>query len=157
MGLRLALRGKTLARAGRLINHTMATAGQNVTRLRPLRVLLAMRDRRFMRVTAFLLERRGYAVVQEGGSNVVDAALRSRADVVVLEGDSSRGTSGRTFAALTALPTPPGVITVGDASGEELPGVTSVAKWTPIDELAGEIDSASLRRGLPLAQESIQL
>jgi hypothetical protein len=135
----------------------MATAGQNVTRLRPLRVLLAMRDRRFMRVTAFLLERRGYAVVQEGGSNVVDAALRSRADVVVLEGDSSRGTSGRTFAALAALPTPPGVITVGDRSEEQLPGVTSVAKWTPIDELAGEIDSASLRRGLPLAQESIQL
>ena len=47
----------------------------------PRRVLLAMRDRRFMRVTEFLLERRGYAVVQEGGSNVVDAAHRARADV----------------------------------------------------------------------------
>jgi hypothetical protein len=137
---------------------TMATAGQNVTRLRPLRVLLAMRDRRFMRVTAFLLERRGYAVLQEGGSNVADAALRSRADVVVLEGDTSRGMSGRTFAALGALPTPPGVITVGNGRGEQLPGVTAVVKWIPIDELAAEIDAVSLRRGLPpLAQESIRL
>lgn len=135
----------------------MATAGQNVTRLRPLRVLLAMRDRRFMRVTAFLLERRGYAVVQEGGSNVVDAALRSRADVVVLEGDTSRGMAGRTSAALAALPSPPGVINVGNGSGERLPGVTAVEKWTPIDELAREIDSASLRRGQPLTQQSIQL
>ena len=135
----------------------MATAGQNVTRLRPLRVLLAMRDRRFMRVTAFLLERRGYAVVQEGGSNVVDAALRSRADVVVLEGDTSRAAAGRTSAALAALPTPPGVITVRSGSGEQLLGVTAVEKWTPIDELVAEIDSASLRRGLPLAQQSIQL
>jgi hypothetical protein len=130
--------------------------GQTVTRLRPLRVLLAMRDRRFMRVTAFLLERRGYAVVQEGGSNVVDAALRSHADVVVLEGEPSRGTSGRTLAALAALPIAPGLITVVGGSAEELAGVAAVAKWTPVDDLAREIDAVSLRRGMPLVQRSMQ-
>jgi CheY-like chemotaxis protein len=119
----------------------------NVRRIRPPRVLLAMRDRRFMRVTAFLLERRGYAVVQEGGSNVVDAAHRSRVDVVVIEGEASRGTSARTLAALTALPTTPGLISIVDGeAGEQLAGVPAIAKWTPVDELAREIDAVSLRR-----------
>lgn len=122
-------------------------SAQNVRRIRPPRVLLAMHDRRFMRVTAFLLERRGYAVVQEGGSNVVDAALRSRVDVVVLEGEASRGTSAKTLAALTALPTAPSMISIFDEDpGEQLAGVPALAKWTPVDELAREIDAVSLRR-----------
>jgi hypothetical protein len=106
-----------------------------------------MRDRGFMRVTAFLLERRGYAVVQEGGSNVVDAALRSRVDVVVLEGEASRATSAKTLAALTALPTAPSLISIfDDDGGERLAGVPAIAKWTPVDELAREIDAVSVRR-----------
>jgi CheY-like chemotaxis protein len=122
-------------------------SAHNVRRIRPPRVLLAMRDRRFMRVTAFLLERRGYAVVQEGGSNVVDAALRSRVDVVVLEGESSRGTSAKTMAALTALPSAPSLISiVDDEAGEGLAGVPAIAKWTSVEELAREIDALSLRR-----------
>jgi hypothetical protein len=122
-------------------------SAQNVRRIRPPRVLLAMRDRRFMRVTAFLLERRGYAVVQEGGSNVIDAALRSRVDVVVLEGEASRGMSAKTLAGLNALPTAPSLISIFDPpSGEQLAGVPAIAKWTPVDELAREIDAASLRR-----------
>jgi hypothetical protein len=119
----------------------------NVRRLRPLRVLLAMRDRRFMRVTAFLLERRGYAVVQEGGSNVVDAAHRSRVDVVVIEGEPSRGASARLLTALSALPTAPGLVSIVDGEGaEQVVGVPALAKWTPVDDLAREIDTASLRR-----------
>lgn len=123
-------------------------SAQNVRPIRPPRVLLAMRDRGFMRVTAFLLERRGYAVVQEGGSNVVDAALRSRVDVVVLEGEASRATSAKTLAALTALPTAPSLISIFDADGggERLAGVPAIAKWTPVDELAREIDAVSVRR-----------
>ena len=119
----------------------------NVRRIRPLRVLLAMRDRGFMRVTAFLLERRGYEVVQEGGSNIAEAALRLRADVVVIEGEPSRGESARTLAALTALPTAPGLISIVDGkAAEQLAGIPAIAKWTPVDELAREIDAASLRR-----------
>jgi len=122
-------------------------SAQNVRRIRPLRVLLAMRDRSFMRVTAFLLERRGYEVVQEGGSNIAEAALRLRADVVVIEGEPSRGESARTLAALTALPTAPGLISIVDGkAAEQLAGIPAIAKWTPVDELAREIDAASLRR-----------
>ncbi len=119
----------------------------NVRPIRPPRVLLAMRDRKFMRVTAFLLERRGYVVVQEGGSNVVDAALRSRVDVVVLEGEVSRGTSAKTVAALAALPTAPSLISIVDGgAGEQLADVPAIAKWTPVGELAREIDAVSMRR-----------
>ena|SRR5215813_3914216 len=119
----------------------------NVRRIRPLRVLLAMRDRRFMRVTAFLLERRGYAVVQEGGSNVVDAALRSHVDVIVIEGEPSRATSAKTLTALTALPTAPGLISIVDGeAGEQLAGVPAIAKWASVEELAREIEAVSLRR-----------
>lgn len=121
-------------------------SAQNVRRIRPLRVLLAMRDRGFMRVTAFLLERRGYDVVQEGGSNIVDAALRLRVDVVVIEGEPSRGASARMLSALTALPTAPGLISIADDDAEQVAGVPALAKWTPVDELAREIDAVSLRQ-----------
>lgn len=99
-----------------------------------------------MRVTAFLLERRGYTVVQEGGSNVVDAAERSRVDVVVIEGETSRGASARLLAALTALSTAPGLISIVDGEGDRVAGVPALRKWTPVDDLAREIDSASLRQ-----------
>jgi hypothetical protein len=124
----------------------------NVQRLRPLRVLVAMRDRRYMRVTSFLLERRGYEVVQDGSSRIAEAAAHSRADVVVFESDASRGLSARALAALAALPAPPALIAIAEGVDERLPGVAAVPKWTPVDDLAREIDAASLRRRLPAAQ-----
>jgi CheY-like chemotaxis protein len=121
-------------------------AARNVRRLRPLRVVLASHDRRFMRVTSFLLDRRGYDVVLAGTTNLVEAAARVRADVVVLEVGASRASSGRALAALAALPSPPAIVTVVEhGAGNDLPGVLTLAKWTPIDELAREIEAASLR------------
>jgi hypothetical protein len=126
-----------------------------VQRLRPLKVLLAMRDRRYMRVTDFLLQRRGYDVAQEGGAGIAEAAARLRVDVVVLEPDSSRGELSRVLAALAALSAPPAVIAIAsDKHADGLPGLTLVRKWAPVHELAREIDAASLRRGAPLARES---
>lgn len=122
-------------------------AARNVRQLRPLRVLLASRDRRFMRVTSFLLERRGYDVVQAASSNAVEAAVRVRPDVVVLEAEVSRASSARALAALSGLLPPPGVVTVvAREKGLELPGTIALPKWGAIDVLAHEIDSASLRR-----------
>ena len=133
-------------------------AFRKVQRLRPLRVLLAIRDRRYMRLTCFLLARRGYEVVQDGGPNIADTAARWRADVVLFEPDSSRGATARTLAALAALPAPPAVLTVvGDSSRDGLPGVVTVRKWTPLEDLAREIDAASLRRGQPLAPNAFRI
>lgn len=100
-----------------------------------------------MRVTSFLLERRGYDLVHDGNGALAEAVARARADVVVFETDGSRGSSARTLAALAALPVPPGIVTiVADDIGEALPGVEALPKWASVDELARAIDSASLRR-----------
>jgi CheY-like chemotaxis protein len=135
-----------------------STAGTDppakVHRLRPLRILLALRDRKFMRVTCFLLEQRGYDVVQDRSARVVEAAARVQPDVVVFEAETSRGSSARILAGLAALPSAPGVITIVEQELRgSLLGVAAVAKWTPVDELAREIDAASLRRGRRIARE----
>jgi hypothetical protein len=127
---------------------------RKVQRLRPLRVLLAFRDRRYMRVTCFLLERRGYEVIQEGGARIVDAARSCRAEVVLFEPDRSRGSTARTLAALTALPTPPAAIAIVEDDEPPLAGLTAVSKWAALDDLTREIDAAALRRGQGLASKT---
>ena len=56
----------------------MALGGQTgtVTRFQPLRVLLAGRDRRYLRVTSFLLEQRGYVVLSAKPDDAAAAAKR---------------------------------------------------------------------------------
>lgn len=126
-------------------------------RLRPLRVLLALRDRRYMRVTCFLLDRRGYDVVQDGSGHTAESAHECRADVVLLERETSRASTARTLAALGALPTPPAVLEVFDEQTDDaFPGVTRVSKWAQLDELVQAIDEASLRRSQPLARDAAQ-
>jgi DNA-binding response OmpR family regulator len=131
-----------------------ATAStSNVHRLQPLRVLLSGRDRRFVRVTSFLLSRRGYDVTQAIPAETVKAAERYRADVVLLETDDSRLTAARKVAALQALSTTPGVlIVVGGNDHERWDGLATIAKWTPLDELVAEIEAASLSRPSQLAE-----
>jgi CheY-like chemotaxis protein len=143
----------TMARAA-----DSSTAGTDlpakVRRLRPLCILLALRDRKFTRVTCFLLEQRGYDVVQDRSARVVEAAARVQPDVVVFEADASRGSSARILAGLAALPRAPGVIAIVEQELHgSLLGVPAVAKWTPVDELAREIDAASLRGGRKIARE----
>jgi CheY-like chemotaxis protein len=119
----------------------------NVRRLQPLRVLLAGRDRRFMRVTSFLLSRRGYAVSRSSLADAVAAADRQRSDVVLIELDGSRVEAGRAIAALQASSASPAVVMLA-ANGAERAwtGLVMLDKWTPIETLAAEIDAAALRR-----------
>jgi CheY-like chemotaxis protein len=119
----------------------------NVRRLQPLRVLVAGRDRRFMRVTSFLLTRRGYAVSRSGLADAVAVADRQRSDVVLVELDGSRVEVGRAIAALQASPAAPAVITLAaDGAQNVWSGLRALDKWTPIEALAAEIDAAALRR-----------
>ena len=123
----------------------------NIRRLQPLRVLLAGRDRRFMRVTSFLLARRGYAVSRSNVLDAVNVADRQRCDVVLVELDGSRVEAGRVIAALQASAAAPAVVTlVEDGAENAWPGLRALDKWTPIEKLAAEIDAAALRR-VPLS------
>ena len=127
-------------------------ASGNVRRLQPLRVALSGGDRRFVRVTSFLLARRGYEVSQVSPGDAVEAAERQCADVVVLETNGSRADAARKVAALQALAASPGVLVVVDDGSQELwTGLETIRKWVQIDELAEAIEAASARRPTRLA------
>ena len=124
----------------------MALGGQpaTVTRFQPLRVLLAGRDRRYIRVTSFLLEQRGYVVRSAQPDDAAEAARRHRADVVLLEGDRMRTDAARRAAAIAALNPNAHVMLVVDATPNGPIGVTMLRKWAELDELVGEIEAAML-------------
>ena len=119
----------------------------NVRRLQPLRVLLAGRDARFMRVTSFLLSRRGYAVTRSSLADAFEAAQRQRSDVVLVELDGSRVEAGRVVAALQASVAAPGLLLLAaDTARDGWNGLPALDKWTPIEKLAAEIEAAALHR-----------
>ena len=120
-------------------------------RLRPLRVLLAGRDRRFLRVTSFLLSQRGYDVVETSSKKTLQVVERHKSDVILLETNDTRGVAARMVAALETLPTAPSVLVVfEDDEDDRWQGFKAVKKWTPIDELVQEIETAAVNRPAPL-------
>lgn len=128
----------------------------NIRRLQPLRILLAGTDRRFIRVTSFLLSRRGYVVVSTQPAHVLDAAERHRADVVLLEGSLSRTAAARRVADLSSLAAAPAVLVVTEGDPGVLNGVSAVEKWTPLETLVAEIEAVALQRH-PATVETLDL
>ena len=119
----------------------------NVRRLQPLRILLCGRDRKFVRVTSFLLSRRGYNIAQAEIADIVDAVERHRSDVVVLEPGESKVTSARTIAALQVSKSSPALLLVtSDQDKARWNGLATIDKWTPVENLVDEIETAALRR-----------
>ena len=132
-----------------------AEAEAKVHRLQPLRVLLSGRDRRFLRVTSFLLAQRGYDVHDTSPRKTLEAVERHRADVVLLETDASRTMAARKIAALQALAAAPSVLVVVEGDDDEQQrwqGLPAVRKWTPIDTLVAQIEAAALNRPAPLSE-----
>jgi CheY-like chemotaxis protein len=120
-------------------------------RLRPLRVLLAGRDRRYLRVTSFLLSQRGYDVVETSSKKTLQEVERHKSDVILLETNDTRGVAARMVAALETLPTAPSVLVVfEDDEDDRWQGFKAVKKWTPIDDLVQEIETAAVNRPAPL-------
>jgi CheY-like chemotaxis protein len=120
-------------------------------RLHPLRVLLAGRDRRFLRVTSFLLSQRGYDVVETSSKKTLQEVERHKSDVVLLETNDTRGVAARMVAALETLPGAPSVLVVfEDDEDDRWQGFRAIKKWTPIDELVQEIETAAVNRPAPL-------
>ena len=121
----------------------MAIGGHTgqVTRFQPLRVLLAGRDRRYIRATSFLLEQRGFVVRSANTDEAADAARLHRADVVLLEGDRLRTDAARRAAAITALNPNTQVILMVDSTPPGPTGVRMLRKWADLDELVEEIEA----------------
>ena len=125
----------------------------NVLRLQPLRVLLAGRDRRFLRVTSFLLARRGYEVSQATLGTVLETVERERSDIVLLEPGESKAAAARTVTALPLTTASPALLLIADGNDERdgWKGLASVDKWTPIEDLVMAIETAAFQRVPPNA------
>ena len=112
-----------------------------------MRVLLCGRDRRFLRVTSFLLARRGYEVAQASFPDAVKTAEDQRSDIVLLQPGESRAETARTIAALQASVVSPALLLLyeGDDTGE-WNGLPAVQKWTPVEKLIEKVEAAALHR-----------
>jgi hypothetical protein len=132
---------------------TGAESETSVHRLHPLRVLVSGRDRRFVRVTSFLLSQRGYDVAQTSPKKTLETIQRHRSDVVLLETSNLRVIVARQVAALQALPVAPSVLVVVDGDEDvSWHGLSTVQKWMPIETLVERIEAAALARPAPLTE-----
>jgi CheY-like chemotaxis protein len=124
-----------------------------VRRLHPLRVLVSGRDRRFVRVTSFLLSERGYDVAQSSPKKTLETVEQHRSDVVLLETSNLRVIVARQVAALQALPVAPSVLVAFDGDEEDSwRGLLTVQKWTPVETLVDQIEAAARARPAPLTE-----
>lgn len=121
----------------------------NVRPIQPLRVLLAGRDARFLRVTSFLLVRNGFEVETTPQLNgLADLVERHRPNVVVLEAGHALATAARAAAAVQALHPGVGLLVVHDTDEDGAAiGVRTLPKWAPIDRLVDEVELSYI--GLP--------
>jgi hypothetical protein len=116
----------------------------NVRPLRPIRLLLAGRDRRYLRVMAFLLARRGYDTRRSSNDAglVADVASFAPNVVILVEGESFGDTVGQ---AVALLGTTDGLSVVVSTSRPDAPPMNRlryVQKWGSFDSLVEEVERA---------------
>jgi DNA-binding NtrC family response regulator len=116
---------------------------------RRIRVVLAARDRRFLRVTSFLLARDGFLVDSTRKlEDLPEIVQRHRPDVVILDGMDSLTMTARAIAGLEALPYSVAVLVVAEAPEASSPrSVRLLHKWTSFDRLVHEVERLSERNG----------
>jgi DNA-binding NtrC family response regulator len=109
------------------------------------RVVLAARDRRFLRVTSFLLAREGFIVDSTRRlEDLLGMVERHRPDVVILDGMDSLTMAARALAEIEALPYPVAVLVVAEVPEATSPtSVRLLHKWTSFDRLLNEVERLS--------------
>jgi uncharacterized membrane protein (UPF0127 family)/CheY-like chemotaxis protein len=104
------------------------------------RIVLVGHDRRFLRVTAFLLAREGFDVeTSHDPPRLLELVEAHAADVAVLEPDGS-AVAVRAIAALRALRPDVGLVVVDDRR-PSLGGERTLPKWSHLAQLVEEIES----------------
>jgi uncharacterized protein len=127
------------------------SAGQ-ISRLRPLRILIASPDRRFRTVMSLLLARRNCSVITTANAGrVAELIAREGSDVVVVESDGSSA-EGQLVVAVDALARSVGVVYVADDASPNISSGEAMAKWGPFDDFVEAIELADERRRMPVAQ-----
>lgn len=113
-----------------------------VERLRPIRVLLVGRDRRFLRMANVLLSRHGCEVTPvERPSQLLEHVRSQRPNVVVLDGSDSLNVTARTVAVLESLPVPVHPLVVYEGAQEDaLRNLALLPKWGAFDQIVLEVE-----------------
>jgi DNA-binding NtrC family response regulator len=109
------------------------------------RVVLAVRDRRFLRVTSFLLAREGFLVTSTRKlEDLLGMVQRHRPDVVILDGMDSLTATARALAEIEALPYSVAVLVVAEVPEASSPtSVRLLHKWTSFDRIVEEVERIS--------------
>jgi DNA-binding NtrC family response regulator len=109
------------------------------------RVVLAARDRRFLRVTSFLLAREGFLVDSTRRlEDLLGMVERHRPDVVILDGMDSLTMTARALAEIEALPYSVAVLVVAEVPEASSPtSLRLLHKWTSFDRLLNEVERLS--------------
>jgi hypothetical protein len=103
------------------------------------RIVVVGHDRRFLRVTAFLLAREGFVVqASHDAPRLLELVEDHAADVAVLEPDGS-AVAARAIAALRALRPDVGLVVIGD-DRRWLGGERRLPKWSELARLVDEIE-----------------
>jgi uncharacterized membrane protein (UPF0127 family)/CheY-like chemotaxis protein len=119
--------------------------GDELTRLRPLRVLVLSPDHKFRSVMSLLLARRNCSVTSTTNpSRVSELALREKPDVVVI--DAGELDAAAAVAKLEALGRSLGVVFVADDPRSQEYGSPALAKWGPFEDLLTAIERADGER-----------
>jgi DNA-binding NtrC family response regulator len=121
----------------------------NVRALRRLRVLVAARDRRFLRVAGFLLARGGFEVESTARPrDLLRVVERQPPDIVILDGSESLVEAARCAAAFEALYPHVTVIVVSDdgASASSV-NLRVFDKWKSFERLV--LDLRAMHFGSP--------
>lgn len=125
--------------------------GGQLSRLRPLRILIVSADNRFRTVMSLLLGRRNCSVTTTANaSRIAELIARENIDVVVI--DIGELPPAATLATVDALARPVGVVLVGDETSPELSGAAAMTKWGPFGELVEAIERADQHRGIRAVQ-----
>lgn len=114
----------------------------NVHPIQPIRLVLASRDRRYLRVTALLLEQRGFDVhrTSKTDPSLIGVLDRYHPHVVLLDATSSLADAGRAATAIAGLHDRVRLVIAKEENAAELKGFRSVDKWSEIDELAAKLE-----------------
>jgi DNA-binding NtrC family response regulator len=115
--------------------------------LRPISVLLASRDPRFLSATGFFLTRNGFSVqTTRTLTRLADFMRLKPANVVVLDAGDSPANAVRTAAAIERESPQTRVVLVAEEPGTRPPwGVELVPKWGPIEEVVSVVERVYLR------------
>ena len=123
-----------------------ATQRPKLRLIRPIRVLVVSRDRRFLGLARFLLARDGLDVdTTTRPGDLFESVQRGVVDVVVMDATGALGASARAAAELEALYPALGVIVVADEPEPYARALPALPKWRGLEQLADLVRRSYLR------------